>query len=107
LGLYRKSSKGIEYELIYPEQTTMLMVVINDYQFFKFVEKEMKPQITEILAIHGFYMISINSLKIKMVYIGIVIFIAVLIYLFTAQRIGRNREEQFLFASILLTLMEG
>jgi hypothetical protein len=31
----------------------------------------------------------------KMVYIGIVIFIAVLIYLFTAQRTGRNREEQF------------
>ncbi len=31
----------------------------------------------------------------KMVYVGIVIFIAVLIYFFTAQRIGGNREEQF------------
>lgn len=30
-----------------------------------------------------------------MVYIGIVIFIAVLIYLFTAQSIGGKREEQF------------
>jgi len=41
-------------------------------------------------------MISTNSLKMKMVYVGIVIlFIAVLIYLFTAQKIGGNREEQF------------
>lgn len=31
----------------------------------------------------------------QMVYVGIVIFIAVLIYLFSAQRIGGNREEQF------------
>lgn len=31
----------------------------------------------------------------KMVYVGIVIFIAVLIYIFTAQRVGENREEQF------------
>jgi len=40
-------------------------------------------------------MISTNSLKMKMVYVGIVIFIAVLIYIFTAQRVGENREEQF------------
>lgn len=40
-------------------------------------------------------MISINSLKMKIVYIGIAILIIVFVYLFAAQKVGGNREEQF------------
>src|SRR5690554_1275724 len=48
-----------------------------------------------VLVTLGFFMISINSLRMRMVYVVIIILIVVLIYLFTAQRIGGNREEQF------------
>lgn len=51
--------------------------------------------VLEVPVTLGFYMITINSLRMKKVYIGIIIFVAVLIYLFIAQKIGGNREEQF------------
>jgi hypothetical protein len=51
--------------------------------------------VLEVSVTLGLCMISKNSLRMKKVYFGIVIFVVVLIYLFTAQRIDQNREEQF------------